>query len=93
MIRAFQFPLHRDPRCNEDAQTQEAEEGVSVPFTSGSSLQPQPLALSHVAGYVSVPFTSGSSLQRWGLEDTTYIITEFQFPLHRDPRCNYSGGH
>jgi len=38
---------------------------VSVPFTSGSSLQQFifPLSVCHIA--VSVPFTSGSSLQRF----------------------------
>ena len=38
---------------------------VSVPFTSGSSLQPNIILLVTELGYfVSVPFTSGSSLQR-----------------------------
>ena len=36
---------------------------VSVPFTSGSSLQPFLLAVSPGEAAVSVPFTSGSSLQ------------------------------
>jgi len=36
----FQFPLHRDPRCNSDKiQTPGKRKQVSVPFTSGSSLQ------------------------------------------------------
>ena len=85
---------------------------VSVPFTSGSSLQ---LGLSVVLGrmsYVSVPFTSGSSLQPYGvgqvraakigfsslyigilaatpsIRPTPPAVVSFQFPLHRDPRCN-----
>jgi len=37
----FQFPLHRDPRCNEATLLcAQYVEKVSVPFTSGSSLQP-----------------------------------------------------
>ena len=37
----FQFPLHRDPRCNAFQDRQEVlSRKVSVPFTSGSSLQP-----------------------------------------------------
>jgi len=45
------------------------------------------LAFNHVAGYVSVPFTSGSSLQRGGSPPWQKWLW-FQFPLHRDPRCN-----
>ena len=37
---------------------------------------------------VSVPFTSGSSLQRDGTVLAVGSYTTFQFPLHRDPRCN-----
>jgi len=89
---------------------------VSVPFTSGSSLQ-----LSHCLRLpipytmVSVPFTSGSSLQLLrpffitayesrfsslyigilAATDQTYVLPDwapmFQFPLHRDPRCNTVG--
>ena len=37
----FQFPLHRDPRCNDNPSLCSCHShGVSVPFTSGSSLQP-----------------------------------------------------
>ena len=61
----FQFPLHRDPRCN-----------VSL---SGSCLAESP---------VSVPFTSGSSLQLTFCSLTS-VKPLFQFPLHRDPRCNF----
>ena len=60
----FQFPLHRDPRCNLQAATAQRNFApVSVPFTSGSSLQP-------VVAYAQ------------SAKET------FQFPLHRDPRCN-----
>ena len=87
-----------------------ANDGVSVPFTSGSSLQPDSnLSVGFLAGfsslyigilaatglsatiqamgYVSVPFTSGSSLQL-PVNPERITCTTFQFPLHRDPRCN-----
>ena len=37
---------------------------------------------------VSVPFTSGSSLQPQ-LRQGRCLHDQFQFPLHRDPRCNH----
>ncbi len=59
----FQFPLHRDPRCN-------AMQGMYNAGTAGfSSLYIGILAATHLEiegvaiQYVSVPFTSGSSLQ------------------------------
>jgi len=86
--------------------------GVSVPFTSGSSLQLRGHLELRILGKVSVPFTSGSSLQlarqpvqscgSWSFS-SLYIgilaatgtgvryhnnAPKFQFPLHRDPRCN-----
>ena len=87
---------------------------VSVPFTSGSSLQHAFLSSSSCLSLsVSVPFTSGSSLQHDGYQErrrfevlsfsSLYIgilaatervglkfeqMYKFQFPLHRDPRCN-----
>ena len=139
-FRRFQFPLHRDPRCNFRFHViGNLGFRVSVPFTSGSSLQPLffksasksfiafqfPLhrdprcncmlqwRLWHFACFsslyigilaataqtktytqswprVSVPFTSGSSLQL-----ALYMLMAdgegFQFPLHRDPRCNQKG--
>jgi len=135
-LMKFQFPLHRDPRCNFDVYSNSSlHQHVSVPFTSGSSLQPAaaigPLLLVGVSVPftsgsslqpaaaigplllvgVSVPFTSGSSLQQGqiinmkkrtrfsslyiGILAATDIPTYhpddyymFQFPLHRDPRCN-----
>jgi len=136
LLHEFQFPLHRDPRCNNklhrrwslsclvsvpftSGSSLQHFEGifgretrivsvpftsgsslqhklaglpvskayVSVPFTSGSSLQPGPLASSCLPWPVSVPFTSGSSLQH-GSTTTYGSCTMFQFPLHRDPRCN-----
>ena len=158
----FQFPLHRDPRCNPPScANQFPVFRVSVPFTSGSSLQ-RVCALNRYRShrrfsslyigilaatvipccgyefpYVSVPFTSGSSLQRFlylhnillfvgfsslyigilaatperpnhgrfgilrfsslyiGILAATNVAcyemrkrVRFQFPLHRDPRCN-----
>ncbi len=134
----FQFPLHRDPRCNLDIQTFRpdsisfsslyigilaatsgpntlinmpfcfsslyigilaatgsessrwcATSRVSVPFTSGSSLQQVTGPPGVLLRDVSVPFTSGSSLQRRGCGGVRKRRWLFQFPLHRDPRCNY----
>ncbi len=63
-VRQFQFPLHRDPRCNLEFSC------VPVPANPGfSSLYIGILAATHLEiegvaiQYVSVPFTSGSSLQ------------------------------
>ena len=83
----FQFPLHRDPRCNLASQTGGLGGTVSVPFTSGSSLQLIHRPHIHLETSVSVPFTSGSSLQR-NEGDLVLDPFMFQFPLHRDPRCN-----
>ena len=111
-LMKFQFPLHRDPRCNFDVYSNSSlHQHVSVPFTSGSSLQPAAAIGPLLLVGVSVPFTSGSSLQQGqiinmkkrtrfsslyiGILAATDIPTYhpddyymFQFPLHRDPRCN-----
>ena len=87
---------------------------VSVPFTSGSSLQRvgavclaqkvrrfSSLYIGILAATywlcwvrrlrcVSVPFTSGSSLQQFAELQFDKLELQFQFPLHRDPRCNLS---
>jgi len=63
----FQFPLHRDPRCNGPRQRRRNR-----------------------PNRVSVPFTSGSSLQRQAMPVFSDSASKFQFPLHRDPRCNLS---
>jgi len=61
----FQFPLHRDPRCNRRPTSPHSRRHwVSVPFTSGSSLQHKLVIIWDFYPFVSVPFTSGSSLQR-----------------------------
>jgi len=112
-ILPFQFPLHRDPRCNLSALSSSRSSAVSVPFTSGSSLQLQTgqITLNRIKGFsslyigilaatmdskgpftnplaVSVPFTSGSSLQLTVPLRRKVPVSMFQFPLHRDPRCN-----
>ena len=84
----FQFPLHRDPRCNYEPSDFDLRQcKVSVPFTSGSSLQRGRCTGKIRKVPVSVPFTSGSSLQQF-LRLLFYQSFPFQFPLHRDPRCN-----
>ena len=113
----FQFPLHRDPRCNGQWRIRSStKHTVSVPFTSGSSLQQMlrdnigilftvsvpftsgsSLQLNFIFYYtisdesVSVPFTSGSSLQLNVNGNSHSRVVKFQFPLHRDPRCNSLG--
>ena len=87
MGKEFQFPLHRDPRCN----------GVYLIRTcmkpSFSSLYIGILAATFwyreasLMYTVSVPFTSGSSLQP-KTHQQQCLQRMFQFPLHRDPRCN-----
>ena len=61
---------------------------VSVPFTSGSSLQLNSRSVGTKLRKVSVPFTSGSSLQPSLKRVICGNMILFQFPLHRDPRCN-----
>ena len=109
----FQFPLHRDPRCN----SRKCAKGSW--FYGFSSLYIGILAATRLllvvalAYWVSVPFTSGSSLQQLyktkefrrlpqcfsslyiGIlaatppaGDSAWFVIAFQFPLHRDPRCN-----
>ncbi len=89
VAETFQFPLHRDPRCNVFAKlvNQDAFR-VSVPFTSGSSLQLPVQEQILCRQSVSVPFTSGSSLQLFEGAGSRQGSPGFQFPLHRDPRCN-----
>ena len=54
--KAFQFPLHRDPRCNRKKdKNYTINRKVSVPFTSGSSLQ---LSLDRVKAMLSASFSS-----------------------------------
>ena len=85
----FQFPLHRDPRCNPSTFSRNPSQlPVSVPFTSGSSLQLEEYIEKLLEAKVSVPFTSGSSLQLYLLPHLLSPHSLFQFPLHRDPRCN-----
>ncbi len=85
---AFQFPLHRDPRCN---RTISSSGLISMLFQFPLHRDPRcnrnAKRWYRRSYYVSVPFTSGSSLQR-GNEMKTRTISRFQFPLHRDPRCN-----
>ena len=89
-VLQFQFPLHRDPRCNHCGENDRNQ----VYATRFSSLYIGILAATPFFSFVfftmtvvSVPFTSGSSLQLLQAFEPV-IQTMFQFPLHRDPRCN-----
>jgi len=87
MTLEFQFPLHRDPRCNASFHgPRYAHRRFSSLYIGILAATIQPPLLIHLF-HVSVPFTSGSSLQPVNLNVSAWIL-EFQFPLHRDPRCN-----
>ena len=86
---AFQFPLHRDPRCNWDGIKTTAEEKCFSSLYIGILAATLPILSSARSMFVSVPFTSGSSLQP-GTSKRNLTNGRFQFPLHRDPRCNYT---
>ena len=88
---SFQFPLHRDPRCN----VTPGKAYLIRPKQFQFPLHRDPRCNCRMASTfffiasVSVPFTSGSSLQRLHVRDINRRIVVFQFPLHRDPRCNW----
>jgi len=87
---AFQFPLHRDPRCNYISVEEFKElSRVSVPFTSGSSLQRK---IQRFPSQKTLQFQfplhrdPRCNRQAFGAQGERRQV--FQFPLHRDPRCN-----
>jgi len=86
----FQFPLHRDPRCNHRPLLRiQHPRRVSVPFTSGSSLQQgsmYQLSISKPCSFSSLYIGILAATSKY-LNQVTRKET-FQFPLHRDPRCN-----
>ena len=62
--RAFQFPLHRDPRCNKRDGTQgKAASGFQFPLHRDPRCNSRSNLMQDKSLAVSVPFTSGSSLQ------------------------------
>jgi len=86
-LHLFQFPLHRDPRCNSMFQIPAV---LRVCFSSlyiGILAATCSECSNRLVSSVSVPFTSGSSLQPDSDSDSD-SDSRFQFPLHRDPRCN-----
>ena len=87
----FQFPLHRDPRCNLWSVKKFRE------FKRFSSLYIGILAATYKRIRANIYASdSFSSLYIGILAATALSITiainllMFQFPLHRDPRCNLS---
>ena len=85
----FQFPLHRDPRCNNShAPLVIMFNLFQFPLHRDPRCNPTSLCCPYHNSTVSVPFTSGSSLQLEIPKTGFLISTVFQFPLHRDPRCN-----
>jgi len=84
----FQFPLHRDPRCNASTPWRiRQRRSVSVPFTSGSSLQLKSIERSNVIYMFQFPLHRDPRCNSVNLLRSA-AISAFQFPLHRDPRCN-----
>ena len=85
----FQFPLHRDPRCNEGENGKMGKTGRCF-----SSLYIGILAATEAG------ITSCLNLEKFQFPlhrdprcnplytKTPSVGLEFQFPLHRDPRCN-----
>ena len=84
----FQFPLHRDPRCNKNLLVAlGAVCQFQFPLHRDPRCNTAAGGVAYAKNSVSVPFTSGSSLQRRS-RSWNRRIGAFQFPLHRDPRCN-----
>jgi len=85
----FQFPLHRDPRCNLGGKW-----APSATYGSFSSLYIGILAATWAAIAGFIIGTCFSSLYIGILAATIFgrgyrlCRSWFQFPLHRDPRCN-----
>ena len=86
----FQFPLHRDPRCN-----LKPEQPDNEAMRRFSSLYIGILAATLVTSRNSRRLARFSSLYI-GILAATLLISffmfsqvVFQFPLHRDPRCNH----
>ena len=62
---------------------------LSVPFSSGSALQPACEGSAREdCPRLSVPFSSGSALQLTRPAGTSARLERFQFPFPRDPPCN-----
>ena len=89
----FQFPLHRDPRCNYSIQDIQTVLRVSVPFTSGSSLQLKAGYSQRTARFMfQFPLHRDPRCNLGNSAKYIGSIVMFQFPLHRDPRCNFKRG-
>ena len=87
----FQFPFHRDSLCNGlKMNLRECIIILSVPFSSGFTLQPKMFREQYPAIQpLSVPFSSGFTLQLdWRLYALMGLPSIFQFPFHRDSLCN-----
>ena len=84
----FQSPIRRGRRCNCHGFIWAFLGGhVSVPYSSGQSLQSDAPRCVGVSVAVSVPYSSGQSLQ---CEKPRLVarLGEFQSPIRRGSRCN-----
>jgi len=87
---SFQSPIRRGSRCNNCKCWIEEVAEVSVPYSSGQSLQCKLAELLVKVVQVSVPYLSGQALQsncRAGWSCTG----GFQSPICRGRRCNSAG--
>jgi len=89
LARMFQSPLHRGTLFNGvDLQRTSNDQQVSVPSSSGNSLQPWSQWAGNTPPIVSVPSSSGKSLQRGATGTWALASFEFQSPLHRGTLFN-----
>src|SRR5581483_5079331 len=85
----FQSPLHRGILCNCHAGCRyQSRVQLSVPSSSGNTLQPQPRACRERAARLSVPSSSGNTLQLLARRVDLRRQCAFQSPLHRGILCN-----
>ena len=84
----FQFPLHRDPRCNRRLLRRD----IRLPWFQ-FPLHRDPRCNQILSNLVGADhgFSSlyiGILAATAGVSDSQLYKQAFQFPLHRDPRCN-----
>jgi len=86
----FQFPLHRDPRCNEIPANKNTKKGeFQFPLHRDPRCNRRQPMLVMITTAFQFPLHRDP---RCNCESETVSekVFMFQFPLHRDPRCNPS---
>ena len=94
LSRGFQFPLHRDPRCNSNEKARVTE---YLQFQFPLHRDPRCnadseriLCLGNSKGFSSLYIGILAATNRPAASQGAQ--GKFQFPLHRDPRCNAESG-